>query len=78
MQEMKSLDLILSELRGNGKRLSEKSFEYVYINHSSKNILVKLKEYILNTNLTLNDIYEYRSKKPIWNKISYYLMKVEK
>lgn len=78
IKNMKSLDLIFSELKNNHTELSKLSSNYVYINHSSNNTLKMLKEYIDNTELTLNDIYQYSSTKPIWNKICYYLMKLRR
>ncbi|WP_151837587.1 glycosyltransferase [Acinetobacter ursingii] len=78
MDSMKSLRVIFHELNKNQIKFSELCFNYVYINHSSQNTLLQLSEYLVNTELTIKDIYDYSSTKPIWNKISYYLMKLRK
>lgn len=75
---MKSLGQIFDELNNDQVKLSELCFNYVYINHSNQNTLLQLKKYLVNAKLTLKDIYEYSSTKPIWNKVSYYLMKLRK
>ncbi len=75
VKNMKKLELIFSELIDNNKMVAESSFNYVLENHSSKNILNLLEDYVINAELTIRDIYQYRSTKPFWNKIWYYLMK---
>ncbi|HEN9524449.1 TPA: hypothetical protein U9I82_002879 [Acinetobacter baumannii] len=78
ISSMKSIECILNELNQTCLDLPQLCYDYVYENHSSKSIFQKMIKYISDTDLTIADIYEYRFTKPIWNKISYYLMKLRK
>ena len=72
---MKSMSTIFFELRKDKNTLSNQCFDYVYENHSSTSIWSQLKEYIFDTQFTLNNVYEYRATKPFWKKFSYLLRK---
>lgn len=78
IKSMKSLLLIFQELRENPLKIKEQCFEYLNENHSSADMARRILNFLSNTELTLHDIYQYRTTKPIWNKISHLLRKFRK
>lgn len=76
IDSMKSINSILSELEKDFSDISQLCFDYVYYNHSQKNILIQFENLILKNQFTMNDIYGYRSTKPFWNYISPLLIKL--
>jgi hypothetical protein len=75
---MKPMEFILKELNETHLDLSQRCYDYIFDSHSSESISSKMIKCISDTHLTMADIYDYRGTKPIWNKFSYYLMKLRK
>ena len=72
---MRNMQEVFNDISKSKSIISQKCFDYVYRMHSSESVLEKLKFYISTSQFTLEDVYEYRSRKPFWSIISHFAFK---
>ena len=78
INEMKYLNEMIIELNDNRENLSKSCFEYVLENHSSQNAVSSFITLISELELSLVNVYEYKSSKPFWIEVDHFFKKLSK